>query len=188
VLSLGGNTALQVARDNPVAQTAEVRVHAGELRSEVARFHKTEAAYEVTTPQARIATHGDTDFYLDVASDRTRVIVYSGIVLVRPLHGPSTAPVDVAAGQTVVVNPGMVSRLELTAEDQEQESMWQTSFPSDSLTQGNRPAPSHKKLYIILGAAGAAVGSIALAMRGSSKSSTPASSTIPSSVPTIPAQ
>jgi ferric-dicitrate binding protein FerR (iron transport regulator) len=189
VLSLGGNTALQVAHDNPVAQTAEVRVQAGQVRSEVARFHKTEAAYELTTPQARIASNGNSDFYLDVASDRTRVIVYSGIVLVRPLHGPSTAPVDVAAGQTVVVNPGMVSRLELTAEDQEQDSMWQTSFPTDSLTESNRPAPSHKKLYIILGAAGAAVGGIALAARGSSsKSSTPTAASAPPSVPTIPAQ
>jgi ferric-dicitrate binding protein FerR (iron transport regulator) len=188
VLSLGANTELQVVRDNPVAEIAEVRVQSGQVRSEVARFHKNEADYDITTPQAHITSHGNGDFYLDVASASTRVIVYSGIVLVQPLHGPSTAPVDVAAGQTVVVNPGMVSRLELTAEDQEQDSIWQTSFPTDSLTQSNRPAPSHKKLYIILGAAGAAVGGIALAMRGSSKSSTPASTTIPTSVPTIPAQ
>lgn len=188
VLSLGANTELQVVRDNPMAEIAEVRVHSGQVRSEVARLHKSEAGYDITTPQAHITSHGNGDFYLDVASASTRVIVYSGIVLVQPLHGPSTAPVDVAAGQTVVVNPGMVSRLELTAEDQEQESIWQTSFPSDSLTQNNRPAPSHKKLYIILGAAGAAVGGIALAMRGSSKSSAPSSATIPSSVPTIPAQ
>lgn len=189
VLSLGGGTELQVARDNPVAETGEVRVQAGQVRSEVGRFHKSEGGYDMTTPQAQITSHGNSDFYLDVASDRTRVIVYSGIVLVRPLHGPSTAPVDVAAGQTVVVNPGMVSRLELTAEDQEQDSMWQTSFPTDSLTQSNRPAPSHKKLYIILGAAGAAVGGIALAARGSSsKSSTPSAASAPPSVPTIPAQ
>ena len=189
VLSLGANTELQVVRDNPMAEIAEVRVHSGQVRSEVARFHKSEAGYDITTPQAHITSHGNGDFYLNVASASTRVIVYSGIVLVQPLHGPSTAPVDVAAGQTVVVNPGMVSRLELTAEDQEQDSMWQTSFPNDSLTQSNRPAPSHKKLYIILGAAGAAVGGIALAMRGgSSKSSAPTSPTIPSSVPTIPAQ
>jgi hypothetical protein len=189
VLSLGGNTELQVARANPEAETAAVRVQAGQVRSEVGHFRKSEGSYEMTTPQAHITSHGNSDFYLDVTADRTRLIVYSGIVLVRPLHGPSTAPVDVAAGQTVVVNPGMVSRLELTAEDQEQDSMWQTSFPSDSLTQSNRPAPSHKKLYIILGAAGAAVGGIALAARGSSsKSSTPTSATVPPSVPTIPAQ
>lgn len=189
VLSLGANTALQVSRANPEAETAAVRVQAGQVRSEVGRFHKNEGTYDMTTPQAQIASRGNSDFYLDVASDRTRVIVYSGIVLVRPLHGASTAPVDVAAGQTVVVNPGMVSRLELTAEDQEQDSMWQTSFPTDSLTQSNRPSPSHKKLYIILGAAGAAVGGIALAARGSSsKSSAPSSATVPPSVPTIPAQ
>jgi len=190
VLSLGGGTELQVSRANPDAETAAVRVQAGQVRSEVGRFHKNEGSYDMTTPQAQITSRGNSDFYLDVASARTRLIVYSGIVLVRPLHGPSTAPVDVAAGQTVVVNPGMVSRLELTAEDQEQESIWQTSFPTDSLTQSNRPAPSHKKLYIILGAAGAAVGGIALAARGgsSSKSSTPSTPTVPPSVPTIPAQ
>jgi hypothetical protein len=189
VLSLGGGTELQVSRANPEAETAAVRVQAGQVRSEVGRFHKSEGSYEMTTPQAQITSRGNSDFYLDVASDRTRLIVYSGIVLVRPLHGPSTAPVDVAAGQTVVVNPGMVSRLELTAEDQEQDSIWQTSFPTDSLTQNNRPAPSHKKLYIILGAAGAAVGGIALAARGSSsKSSTPSTPSVPPSVPTIPAQ
>ena len=189
VLSLGGATELQVSRANPEAETAAVRVQAGQVRSEVGRFHKSEGSYDMTTPQAQITSRGNSDFYLDVASDRTRLIVYSGIVLVRPLHGTSNAPVDVAAGQTVVVNPGMVSRLELTAEDQEQDSIWQTSFPTDSLTQSNRPAPSHKKLYIILGAAGAAVGGIALAARGSSsKSSTPSTTTVPPSVPTIPAQ
>ena len=189
VLSLGGATELQVSRANPEAETAAVRVQAGQVRSEVGRFHKSEGSYDMTTPQAQITSRGNSDFYLDVASDRTRLIAYSGIVLVRPLHGTSNAPVDVAAGQTVVVNPGMVSRLELTAEDQEQDSIWQTSFPTDSLTQSNRPAPSHKKLYIILGAAGAAVGGIALAARGSSsKSSTPSTTTVPPSVPTIPAQ
>lgn len=188
VLSLGGDTAMQVARNNPVAETAEVRLQSGRVRSEVARFHNKEAVYDVSTPQAHIASHGNSDFYLDANSANTRVVVYSGIVLVRPLHGPSTAPVDVAAGQTVVVSPGMVSRLELTAEDQEQDSMWETSFPGDSLLQTSHPSKSHKKLYIILGAAGAAVGGIALGMRGSSKASTPASPSIPASVPTIPAQ
>ena len=189
VLSLGGDTEMQVARANPVAETAEVRVHTGKLRSEVSHSRKGEADYEVTTPQAHITSHGNSDFHLAVSASNTRVIVYSGIVLVNPLHGPSTAPVDVAAGQSVVVNPGMVSRLELTAEDQEQESIWQTSFPTDSLTETTRPAGNHKKLYIILGAAGAAVGGIALAARGgSSKSSTPAPPTTPTSVPTIPAQ
>lgn len=188
VLSLGGGAELQVARNNPLAETAEVRVISGQLRSEVARFHKNEGVLDIVTTQARVSSHGNSDFYVESASGHTRVIVYSGIVLVRPLHGSSTAPVDVAAGQTVVVNPGMVSRLELTAEDQEQDSLWQTSFPTDSLSQSNRPSPSHKKLYIILGAAGGAVAGIAMAMHGSSKSSTPTSPTIPSSVPTIPPQ
>src|SRR5579864_2192249 len=188
VLSLGGDTAMQVARNNPAAEIAEVRVQSGRVRTEVAHFNKSEAAYEMTTAQARITSHGNSDFYLDATSASTRVIVYSGIVLVRPLHGTSTAPVDVAAGQTVVINPGIVSRLELTAEDQEQDSIWQTSFPTDTLAESTHPTSSHKKLYIILGAAGAAVGGIALAMHGSSKSSTPTSTTIPASVPTIPAQ
>src|SRR5579872_4528398 len=188
VLSMGSSTELQVPRNNPVAETAKVNVVAGQLRSEVNHLRSREASYDVTTPQAGVTSHGDSDFYLDVSSARTRLIVYSGIVLIRPLHGASTASVDVAAGQTVVVTPGVVSRLELTAEDQEQDSMWQTSFPSDSLVQTSRPAThSHKKLYIILGAAGAAVGGIAVAMHGSSKPTTPASTTIPSSVPTIPA-
>lgn len=189
ILSLGGNSQMQVARNNPLAETAEIRVLAGQLRSDVGRFQKNEAAFELSTPQARVTSHGNSDFYLDVANTQTRVIVYSGIVLVQPLNGTSTAPVDVAAGQTVVVNPGMVSRLELTAEDQEQDSIWNTSFPTDSLTESTRPAASHKKLYIILGAAGAAIGGIALATHGSSKSSTATTSTtIPASTPTIPAQ
>jgi len=188
VLSLGGDTAMQVARNNPAAEIAEIRVQSGRVRTEVAHFNKSEAAYEMTTAQARITSNGNSDFYLDATSASTRVIVYSGIVLVRPLHGASTAPVDVAAGQNVVVSPGMVSRLELTAEDQEQDSIWQTSFPSDSLIETSHPSKSHKKLYIILGAAGAAVGGIALGMRGSSKSSTPSSAPVPPSVPTIPAQ
>jgi hypothetical protein len=189
ILSLGGDSQMQVARNNPISEAAEIRLIAGQLRSDVGRFQNNEAAFDLTTPQARVTSHGDSDFYLDVAPTHTRVIVYSGIVLVRPLNGPSTAPVDVAAGQTVFVHPGMVSRLELTAEDQEQDSIWNTSFPTDSLTESNRPAASHKKLYIILGVAGAAIGGIALATHGSSRSSTPTTSTtIPASTPTIPAQ
>jgi hypothetical protein len=189
VVTLGGTTELQVPKDNPVAETAEVRVHSGQLRIVVGHLRSKEAAYDVTTPQARITSRGDSDFYLLVDSTHTRVLVYSGIVLVRPLHGPSTAPVDVAAGQTVMVNPGMVSRLALTAEDQEQDSIWQTSFPGDSLVEKPQlPRSSHKKLYIILGAAGAAVGGLALGMRGSSSNSSPApSATVPASAPTIPA-
>jgi hypothetical protein len=189
VLTLAGDTEMQVLRNNPLEETAEVSLTSGRIRSAVGRFRKNDGHYELTTPQARVTSHGNSDFYLDAASGHTRVIVYSGIVLVSPLHGPSTAPVDVAAGQTVVVNPGMVSRLELTAEDQEQDSIWETSFPTDSLVSNPRPPANHKKLYILLGAAGAAVGGIALAMHGSSsKGSTPSSTTIPSSVPTIPAQ
>ncbi len=188
VLSLGASTELQVVRNNPEAETALVKVQSGQVRSELGRLHKKEAAFDVTTPQARVTSHGNSDFYLDVTSSQTRIIVYSGIVLARPLHGLSSAPVDVAAGQNVTVSPGAVSRLELTAEDQEQDSMWQTSFPTDSLLASTRPTKSHKKLYIILGAAGGAVAGIALGMRGSSKSSTPTSTTVPASVPTIPAQ
>jgi hypothetical protein len=185
---MGSGTELQVERNNPVAETAEVSINSGQLRNAVGHFRGREGSYDIITPQARITSHGDSDFYLQVDSTRTRVLVYSGIVLVRPLHGPSTAAVDVAAGQTVVVNPGMVSRLELTSEDQEQDSMWQTSFPTDSLVANPQPPKrSHKKLYIILGAAGAAVGGIAVGMRGSSKTTAPAATTIPSSVPTIPA-
>lgn len=187
VLTLGGDTQLQILRNNPVEETAEVSLTSGRVRSQVDRFHKNGATYHLITPQASITSHGNSDFYLDAASGHTRVIVYSGIVLVGPLHGLSTTPVDVAAGQTVVVSPGLVSRLELTAEDQEQDSLWETSFPADSLAENTHPAASHKKLYIILGAAGAAVGGIVLAAHGSSKSSTPSSTTIPSSVPTIPA-
>jgi hypothetical protein len=187
VLTLGSNTELQVPKSNPVAETAQVSIHSGELRSAVGHFRGREAAYDVVTPQAFITSHGDSDFYLQVDSTHTRVLVYSGIVLVRPMHGPSTAPVDVAAGQTVVVTPGLVSRLALTSEDQEQASMWQTSVPNDSLSEPAQPTRSHKKLYIIVGAAGAAVAGIALAAHGSRKSAPPAATTVPTSVPTIPA-
>jgi len=68
VLSLGGGTELQVSRANPDAETAAVRVQAGQVRSEVGRFHKNEGSYDMTTPQAQITSRGNSDFYLDVAS------------------------------------------------------------------------------------------------------------------------
>jgi ferric-dicitrate binding protein FerR (iron transport regulator) len=134
-----------------------------------------------------------TDFFVDVAGGRTQVVVYSGIVVVGANTGGSA--VDVAAGQMTTIDRNGISRLVLTPEDYEQETIAETALPeeirpaaSEAASTGTSEKPhSHLRRNILIGAVvagGALVGGV-VAMRGSSSSNSSPSSSQPS-IPSIP--
>jgi hypothetical protein len=103
--------------------------------------------------------------------------------------------VDVAAGQMTTIDRNGISRLVLTAEDYEQETIAETALPEEirpvaseaaSAATSEKPR-SHLRRNILIGAVvagGALVGGV-VAMRGSS-SPTPSSSPSQPSIPSIP--
>jgi len=187
ILSVGSESQFRIVKHDGSSGETLLNLTAGRLRSRVVKLRKAGTNFQVITPHARISVVG-TDFFLDVSPERTQVIVYSGIVLVNATSGGS--PLDVAAGQTTTIERKRTSRLSLTPEDLEQETIAETAVP-DELSQAGSAAPverthSHLRRNALIVAA-IAVGAIAggvMARRGGSQpqSSQPSQP----SIPTIP--
>jgi len=195
ILSVGSESELKIVKHNPATGETRVELADGRLRSRVVKVRKSGSNFEVTTPHATITAVG-TDFFLDASRSRTHVIVYSGVVVVSADRGTGNSParfaLDVAAGQNVWVDANGISRLQLTPDDVEQETIAETVIPNEvgSSIAGNASTTikhSHLRRNALVGVivGGAIVG--ALAARGGSKSpsSPPANTTSP---PTIPPQ
>lgn len=187
ILSIGAESQFRIVKHEGLTGETLLNLTAGRLRSRVVKVRKAGTQFQVITPHARISVVG-TDFYLDVNPEWTQVIVYSGIVLVNAVNGGT--PLDVAAGQMTTVGRKGASRLTLTSEDYEQETMAETAVP-DELSQ-TAPTPvekthSHLRRNVLIGGV-VAVGAIIVgvtARRGGS--STPSSSaTSQPSIPSIP--
>lgn len=191
ILSMGSQSQVRVAKHDASTGETLVNLTSGRLRSRVVKVRKSGTRFQVVTPQARISVVG-TDFFLDATPERTQLVVYSGIVVVGALVGGS--PVDVAAGQTTTIDRHGISRLGLTAEDYEQETIAETALPDEVVSRvaEGQPAesekrPSHLKRNLLIGAA-VAGGALAagLAARGGSSSSQSSSSSSQSTIPSIP--
>ncbi len=192
ILSIGSESQVRVTKHEASSGETLIDLRSGRLRSRVVKVRKAGTHFQVLTPQARISVVG-TDFFLDVAPERTQVVVYSGIVLVGTNAGGSA--VDVAAGQMTTIDRNGISRLVLTAEDYEQETIAETALPEEirpvssgapSAATSEKPR-SHLRRNILIGAVvagGVLVGGV-VAMRGSS-SPTPSSSPSQPSIPSIP--
>ena len=191
ILSIGSESHLKIVKHNPVTGETSVDLADGRLRSRVVRRRKSGIKFEVMTPNATIAAIG-TDFSLYVSHSRTHVIVYSGVVAVMAgrsiSRSPSRFTLDVAAGQNVWVDENGISRLQLTPDDVEQETIAETMIPDEVLNpiaanSSIRTKHSHLRRNALLGLiAGGAIG-VALAARSGSGS--PPSPPAPST-PTIP--
>ena len=193
ILSLGSDTQFKVLKHDAASGDTVVNLAAGRLRSRVVKLRKSGTKFQVSTPQARITVVG-TDFFLDVSPEQTQVVVYSGIVLVNAANGGS--PLDVAAGQMTTVTRRGISRLTLTPEDFEQETMAETALPNEispatsAAATENAPVQkthSHLKRNVVIGAviaAGAIAG--AAAARGGGSSQTQTAPASQPSIPTIP--
>jgi ferric-dicitrate binding protein FerR (iron transport regulator) len=175
-LSMGPNTRMTLLRHDRQARESHLDLAMGTLRSQVIEITKDGGYFQLTTPHSNLTVVG-TDFYVDVNPTRTRVVVYSGIVAVKPRD--KEIAVNVAAGQNVEVTPQGVGGLQLTSDDLERESIARTALEGEDLPQADVVEPSavlstgeghsNKRRNIIIGvAAGAAAAvGLALATRGS---------------------
>jgi hypothetical protein len=191
-LNVGFESSLKIVKHDPATGETTVDLVDGSLRSRVVRVRKSGSKFEVTTPNATISAIG-TDFFINVSHSRTHVIVYSGVVVVMEGRGvaaqsPARFALDVAAGQNVWVDGNGISRLQLTPDDVEQETIAETVIPDEvanpiTTNASTKTNHSHIRRNVLLGviAGGAIVG--ALAARGGSSSSAPAN---PPPAPTIP--
>jgi len=192
-LNVGAESDLKIVKHNPVTGETSVDLAEGRLRSRVIRVRRSGIKFEVTTPNATIETTG-TDFFLDFSHSRTHVIVYSGVVVVMVgrgvAHSPSRFALDVAAGENVWVDGHGISRLQLTPDEVEQETIAETVIPDEvvnpiAANSSTKTKHSHLRRNVLIGviAGGAIVG--ALAARAGSSSSPPTNTP---STPTIPPQ
>ncbi len=193
ILSVGSESQVRILKHEPTTGETMINLSSGRLRSRVVKVRKTGTHFQIVTPQARVSVVG-TDFFLDVAPDRTQVLVYSGIVLVGSNAGGSA--VDVAAGQMTTIDRNGISRLVLTPEDFEQQTIAETALPDEvppaatetATNTSNEKPRSHLRRNLLIGAVvagGALVGGV-VAMRGSSGASSPSSNTTQPSIPSIP--
>jgi FecR protein len=192
-LNVGAESDLKIVKHNPVTGETSVDLAEGRLRSRVIRVRQSGSKFEVTTPNATIEAIG-TDFFLDFSHSRTHVIVYSGVVVVMVgrgvAHSPASFALDVAAGENVWVDGRGISRLQLTPDEVEQETIAETVIPDEVVSpiaanSSTKTKHSHLRRNVLLGviAGGAIVG--ALAARAGSSSSPPTNTP---STPTIPPQ
>lgn len=187
ILSIGSESQFRIVKHDSSTGETLLNLTAGRLRSRVVKVRKGGTKFEVITPHARIGVVG-TDFFLDVTPERTQVVVYSGIVLINAVSGGSL--LDVAAGQTTTIGLKGTSRLALTSEDFEQETIAETAVPGElsqaaSATPAGR-AHSHIRRNLLIGAAvaaGAITGGV-MARRGGSQTQPPQTSQ--PSIPSIP--
>jgi len=187
VLNLGPESLVKVTKHDVSTGATTLYLATGQLRCRVAKQHAA-GNFQVITPESRISVVG-TDFYVTATANRTQVIAYTGIVSVGA--GVKGSMVDVAAGQYVIVDRSGISRLQLTPEDLEQETIAATALPGEIPqvpTEASAQTPrSHgrRNLLIAVGIAAGAIAGVVAARGGGSQpqNSTPP----PSSVPPIPA-
>jgi len=194
ILSAGSGTRFRIVKHDPQTGETLVNLNAGSLRSRVVKLRHS-GRFEIATTQGTISAMG-TDFFVDVTPENTEVLVYSGVVIVT---SASTLPdsgtklmLDVAAGQNVLIDATGITRLQLTDEKLEQQTMAQTivpEAPAPALTQGlvSSEKSSHLTRNILIGglAAGAIIGAV-VGLHGSKSQPTTSTST-PTIPPTIPA-
>ena len=196
ILSMGSDTQFRILKHDPASGDTVVNLSAGRLRSRVVKLRKAGTKFQVITPQARITVVG-TDFFLDVGPEHTQVVVYTGIVLVNAANGAS--PLDVAAGQMTTISRAGISRLTLTSEDFEEETIAETALPNEISHPASgtevenvrenatvEKAHSHLRRNVVIGAviAVGAITGIAVGHHGSS--STPSAQPTQPSIPSIP--
>lgn len=188
IVNLGPNSQVKVTKRDMITGSTSIYLASGQLRCRVTKQHSG-STFQVTTPEGRVNVVG-TDFYVSSTAGRTQVIAYSGIVSAGA--GIKGSIVDVAAGQYVIVDRSGISRLQLTSEDVEQDTMTATALPSEApVVATNTSATtshSHGMRNLLIGV-GLAAGGIAglLAARGGGSQTQNTNNPSQPSVPPIPA-
>jgi len=137
ILSLGSNSQMRVVQHSAATQQTTLDLLFGRLRSQVVKLTQPNSRFEVRTPTAVAGVIG-TDFLLIVTTDRTTVVVFSGIVKVTPRTGPGGAPnqsqsVDLGSGQQVDVTVSGVGPVQTVTQDMIHQLIEQTSVSPAAL-------------------------------------------------------
>lgn len=194
ILNLGSDSRLRIVQQDLLTGNTVVELSSGRLRSRVTRVRKAGSKFEILTPHATITALG-TDFFLDVTPSRTHVVVYTGVVVVTAGRGSDSSAsrlvMDVAAGQNVVVEGKDISHLQMTSDEVERATISQTAVQEESASEevkyvspGKTQSHTSRNLLIGVAVAAGAIGGGLAARGGGSK--TPAATTPPVSIPTIP--
>jgi hypothetical protein len=167
ILSMGRESHLVVVQHDAATQQTALELNYGRVRSRVVAITRAGGKFEIRTPLAVAGVIG-TDFYVFATADLTRVICYSGQVIVtltaaaagEPAATSGPASITLTTGQMVEVRRGqpLGSPQTVTAEMQ-QESILETAVPETAATNASgRSFLSRHGPWIAAVAAAAAAG------------------------------
>lgn len=97
ILNVGSDSSIHVVSHDAAAQRTQIQLAYGRVRSSAVRLARAGSSFEVRTPTAVAGVVG-TDFFLEFASNVTRLVVFEGKVNFCNL-----------AGECVLVGAGMLS-------------------------------------------------------------------------------
>ena len=131
ILSLGSNSQMRVVQHSAATQQTTLDLLFGRLRSQVVKLTQPNSRFEVRTPTAVAGVIG-TDFLLIVTTDRTTVVVFSGVVKVTPRTGGGGSPnesqsVNIGPGQEVEVTVSGVGPVQTVTQEMVRQLIEQTS-------------------------------------------------------------
>lgn len=161
ILSLGSNSVLNVGQHDALSQQTTLELLIGRMRGRIMKLTRPSGKFEIRTPLGVAGLVG-TDFYLEVTSDYTELMVFEGAV-----------QFTTSAGQAVTVTTGMLLRIftiggfegprPATAEEI-QEAKASTDIPD--IVQADKPASKRHLAPIWIGVtSGAAATGIGIALK-----------------------
>ncbi len=164
ILSMGRESHLVVVQHDAATQQTALELNYGRVRSRVAAITRAGGKFEIRTPLAVAGVIG-TDFYVFASADLTRVICYSGQVIVTLTAAAAAAAagpasITLTTGQMVEVGRGQpLGAPQTVTAEMQQESILETAVPETAATNASgRSFVSRHGPWIAAAAAAAAAG------------------------------
>ena len=183
ILSMGRESHLVVVQHDAATQQTALELSYGRVRSRVAAITRAGGKFEIRTPLAVAGVIG-TDFYVFATADLTRVICYSGQVIVT-LTPAAAVPAAAAAasitlttGQMVEVRRGQpLGAPQTVTAEMQQESILETAVPvTEAANASGRSFLSRHGLWIAAAAVAATAGIVIGTTGGKTRTSSPCTS------------
>jgi hypothetical protein len=166
ILSMGRESHLVVVQHDAATQQTALELSYGRVRSRVAAITRAGGKFEIRTPLAVAGVIG-TDFYVFATDDLTRVICYSGQVIVTltvtagvPAATAGPASITLTTGQMVEVRRGQpLGAPQTVTAEMQQESILETAVPvTEAANASGRSFLSRHGPWIAAAAVAAAAG------------------------------
>jgi len=164
ILSMGRESHLVVVQHDAATQQTALELSYGRVRSRVAAITRAGGKFEIRTPLAVAGVIG-TDFYVFATADLTRVICYSGQVIVTltvaagvPAATSGPASITLTTGQMVEVRRGQpLGAPQTVTAEMQQETILETAVPEATNASGRSFLSRHGR-WIAAAAVAAAAG------------------------------